>query len=112
MTTRANLYVDQGVDYSIDLYLTTNEGDEYNVSNKSFYCNIKKLYSSTAVANAEITSFLNENTSMLELYIPPETTEDLDPGKYTYDILMVNQSGSRTKVLEGIMFILPTVTRV
>jgi hypothetical protein len=49
---------------------------------------------------------------MIELYIPPETTEDLDPGKYTYDILMVDLSGSRTKVLEGLMFILPTVTRL
>jgi hypothetical protein len=112
MATRANLYVDQGVDYSIDLYLTTNEGADYSVSNKSFYCNIKKLYASSAVANAEITTHVNANTSMIELYIPPETTEDLDPGKYTYDILMVDLSGSRTKVLEGLMFILPTVTRL
>jgi hypothetical protein len=112
MTTRANLYVDQGIDYSIDLFLTTNDGEEYDATNKSFYCNIKKLYSSSISANAEITSHLSANTSMIELYIPPETSEALDPGKYTYDIIMVNGSGSRTKVLEGLMFILPTVTRL
>jgi hypothetical protein len=112
MTTRANLYVDQGIDYSIDLFLTTNDGEEYDATNKSFYCNIKKLYSSSISANAEITSHLSANTSMIELYISPETTEALDPGKYTYDIVMVNGGGSRTKVLEGLMFILPTVTRL
>lgn len=112
MTTRANLYVDQGVDYSIDLFLTTNDGDEYDVSNKTFYCSIKKLYSSTASANAEITSHLSANTSMIELYLSPETTQDLDPGKYTYDIVMISGGGSRSKILEGLMFILPTVTRV
>lgn len=112
MTTRANLYVDQGIDYSIDLFLTTNDGEEYSAANKTFYCNIKKLYASSISANAEITSHLSANTSMIELYIPPETSEALDPGKYTYDIVMVNGSGSRTKVLEGLMFILPTVTRL
>ena len=45
MTTQANLYVDQGTDYVIDLDLTDTTGADYPVSNKSFYCNIKKLYS-------------------------------------------------------------------
>jgi hypothetical protein len=112
MTTIANLYVDQGVDYSIDLFLTNTDGGEYDASNKSFYCNIKKLYSSSISANAEITSFLSANTGMIELYISPETSEALDPGKYTYDIIMMSQGGTRVKVLEGLMFILPTVTRV
>jgi hypothetical protein len=49
---------------------------------------------------------------MIELYISPETSEALDPGKYTYDIIMMSQGGTRVKVLEGLMFILPTVTRV
>jgi hypothetical protein len=112
MTTQANLYVDQGTDYAIDLVLTTNNGVEYPVSNKSFYCNIKKLYSSTASANAEITAYISSNTSTIELYLAAETTRDLDPGKYTYDVIMITQGGTETKILEGLMNILPTNTRV
>lgn len=112
MTTQANLYVDQGTDYVIDLALTTNSGADYPVSNKSFYCNIKKLYSSAISANAEITAYLSSNTSTIELYLSPESTRDLDPGKYTYDVVMITQGGTQTKILEGLMHILPTNTRV
>jgi hypothetical protein len=112
MTTQANLYVDQGTDYTIELVLTTNSGEDYPVTNKSFYCNVKKLYSSAISANAEITAYLNSNTSTIELHLAPETTRDLDPGKYTYDVVMITQSGIETKILEGLMNILPTITRV
>lgn len=111
MTTQANLYVDQGTDYTIDLVLTTNAGESFPAGNRSFFCSIKKLYSSVATANAEVTSLESANNT-ISLYIDPATTEDLDPGKYTYDIVMVSQSGAKSKILEGLMFIISTNTRV
>ena len=111
MTTQANLYVDQGTDYTIDLVLTTNAGEEYPADDKSFFCSIKKLYSSVASANAEVTALSSANNT-ISLYIDPITTADLDPGKYTYDIIMIAQSGTKSKILEGLMFIISTNTRV
>lgn len=111
MTTQANLYVDQGTDYTIDLVLTTNSGESYPTLNRSFFCSIKKLYSSVASANAEVTSLDSANNT-ISLYISPEITTDLDPGKYTYDVVMVMDSGSKSKILEGLMFIISTNTRV
>lgn len=111
MTTQANLYVDQGTDYTIDLVLTTNSGAAYPTSNRSFFCSIKKLYSSVASANAEVTSLSSANNT-ISLYIDPTTTADLDPGKYTYDVVMVTDSGTISKILEGLMFIISTNTRV
>ena len=112
MTTQANLYVDQGTDYVIDLDLTTTAGADYPVSNKSFFCNIKKLYSSTISANADITVISNSNNTLIELSLSPAATQDLDPGKYTYDVVMITQGGTQTKILEGLMHIVPTMTRV
>ena len=94
MTTQANLYVDQGTDYVIDLDLTTTAGADYPVSNKSFFCNIKKLYSSTISANADITVISNSNNTLIELSLSPAATQDLDPGKYTYDVVMITQGGT------------------
>lgn len=111
MTTQANLYVDQGTDYTIDLVLTTNSGVEYPTANRSFFCSIKKLYSSVASANAEVTSLSSANNT-ISLYIDPTTTVDLDPGKYTYDVVMVTDSGTKSKILEGLMIIISTNTRV
>jgi len=112
MTTQANLYVDQGTDYVIDLDLTTTTGADYPVSNKSFFCNIKKLYSSAISANADITVISNSNNTLIELSLSPAATQDLDPGKYTYDVVMITQGGTQTKILEGLMHIVPTMTRV
>jgi hypothetical protein len=112
MTTQANLYVDQGTDYVIDLFLTTNDGEYYPVDNKQFYCSVKKLFSSAVSANVEISTYVNSETEVLELYLAPETTRNLDPGKYTYDVIMVTTGGTQTKILEGLMFILPTNTVV
>lgn len=112
MTTQANLYVDQGTDYVIDLDLTTTAGSDYPVSNKSFFCNIKKLYSSAISANADITVISNSNNTLIELSLSPAATQDLDPGKYTYDVVMITQGGTQTKILEGLMHIVPTMTRV
>ncbi len=42
----------------------------------------------------------------------PAATQDLDPGKYTYDVVMITQGGTQTKILEGLTHIVPTMTRV
>ena len=111
MSTQANLYVDQGTDYVIDLVLTTNDRLSYPTESNSFYCSVKKLYSSVATANAEVSAVSSSN-NVISLYMAPDATQDLDPGKYTYDILMVTDSGIKTKILEGLMFIISTNTRV
>lgn len=110
MTTQANLYVDQGTDFSIDLDVSINN-EIITLSNKSFYCNFAKLYSTTPSANANIT-VLNANTSIIEFSVPAEATTDLNPGKYVYDVIMTSPSGTKTKILEGLLTIVPTITRI
>jgi hypothetical protein len=34
----------------------------------------------------------------------------LTPGKYQYDVLMIESSGAVQKILEGLMIVLPTIT--
>lgn len=110
MTTRANLYVDKGIDFVIDLELFSNDNLDYPAENKTFSCEIKKLYSSVSSANAEVTHISSSDINILELYIPGENTENLDPGKYQYDIIMALPSGQTSKILEGLITIMPTIT--
>lgn len=112
MTTRANLYVDRGMDFLVDLELLSNENLDYPVENKAFTCEIRKLYSTTPSANAEVTYVESSDINVLELFIPGENTQDLDPGKYQYDVIMTFPSGQTSKILEGLITIMPTVTGV
>jgi hypothetical protein len=108
MTTRANLYVDQGVDFFVTLNLSTNEGEPFEITDQQFFCDVRKLYSSKLMFTSELKVVINGVTNELNLSINPEITKTVEPGKYQYDILMVGSS--TTKLLEGLMFILPTIT--
>jgi len=112
MTTRANLYIDRGVDFLVDLELLTNDDLDYPAENKDFTCEIRKLFSSTPSANATVTHIASSDINIIELFVPGENTENLDPGKYQYDVLMTLPSGQNSKILEGLITIMPTITGV
>ena len=111
MTTRANMYVDQGVDFAIILDLFGNEGNEFNISIQQFKCEVRKVFSSVIAFEANISiDFFDNDANNIELSIPANITAEVEPGKYQYDIIMMDGT-RRSKILEGLMFILPTVTR-
>jgi hypothetical protein len=112
MTTRANLYVDQGVDFLVSLELKTDDGDEYEITNQEFFCQVRKIYSTTIQFQARLEVIVNDITNELNFYIDPEDTKNIQPGKYQYDILMKKIDGETTKILEGLLFIIPTITKL
>ena len=111
MTARKNLYVDQGVDFLIPIEIETSIGMDYDVSNKQFYCDVRKVYSSTVAFSASLQAIQNNISNDVELIISADTTVDVEPNKYQYDIIMVDQTGENKKILEGLLFVLPTITR-
>lgn len=110
MTTRANLYVDQGVDFLLRLEVVL---DENTSEGLNFYSSARKIYSTEKLL--DFTAFVEENGSELtidlNLFIGAEKTADLKPGKYQYDVIYTNQSGNVKKLLEGLLYIIPTITR-
>lgn len=111
MTTRANLYVDQGADFAVVLDLFDSEGVDFNISDQEFKCEVRKVFSSSVAFEAVVRVNTDDNdANNLDLIITANTTADVDPGKYQYDIIM-SDGLQRTKILEGLMFILPTITR-
>ena len=111
MTTRANLYVDQGTTFLASLDLFTFEGEEFDVDSQEFFCDVRKMYSSAKAFSAEVTTVNNGETNTLDLFISSEATENVKPGKNQYDIVMVSPNGERQKILEGLLFVMDTITR-
>ena len=111
MTTRANIYVDQGVDFAIELDLFSNEGEDFTVSDQQFKCEVRKVFSSAIAFEAAMSVDMYDNDpNNIRLSLSASTTAEVEPGKYQYDIIMLAGT-QRSKILEGLMFILPTVTR-
>ena len=108
MSTKVNLYADQGTDFRTTIELFDGDNDELGISTYTFFSDIRKVYSETKKASFDIETANNDVT----LVLTANTTSNLTPGKYQYDVLMRKQSGELSKIFDGLIYILPTMTEV
>jgi hypothetical protein len=113
MTTRANLYIDQGTDFFTSLELETSEGVDFPIVQQEFYCQVRKVYSTSITFEADTEQVTDGVTNVLNLIVTADMTRDIEAGKYQYDVLMKSTTTGRVaKILEGLMFILPSITKI
>jgi hypothetical protein len=110
MPNRLNLYVDQGIDFVATLNLNGDTGEEFPITDQTFFCDVKKIYSDTTAFSASMEVIAGLPSNDLNLVISGDDTRMLQPGKYQYDVIMVETNQYRTKILEGLLFLLPTIT--
>lgn len=114
MATQSNLYIDQGTDYTVNIGISSSD-DDFDFDDWEFSASAAKLYSSAIAIVAELTKVpaTEENPiNSVDMYISADQTANLAPGKYVYDVMMRNVStGATDKILEGLIFILQSITR-
>lgn len=108
MTARANIYIDRGADFNVEISIFDEDEDPLTITTSSFYADIRKIYSETSIGSFGI----QKNTTTINLYLSANTTVDFESGKYQYDVLMVNAGGETYKILEGLAFVTSTITRI
>jgi hypothetical protein len=110
MTNIASIYVDSGTDFQIRLSASLVDGDDFDIRDFSFFCHVKKVYSEIKKFEIVVTPEKVGDENFLVFSIDKEKTRDLEPGKYNYDVLSVNQEGKVDKILGGILYLIPTNT--
>lgn len=110
MTTQANIYIDQGIDFAIDLDVFTDQGSEFPISSYTFVSDAKKVFSTSGKIFSFQTRLVTGDANRLEVSLSANTSVYVDPGKYQYDIVMISPDNYRTKILEGLVFVIPTMT--
>jgi hypothetical protein len=108
MASRANVYIDQSSDFRIVIELDDEDGDNLPIASYTFYSTIRKMYSSTKVADFTIEK--DTVNATITLILSDEVTGSMKPGKYQYDVLMKKTSGEMVKVVEGLAFVIETIT--
>jgi hypothetical protein len=99
------------MDFRTAIELFNEAGDEYQdatIDVYNFYSSIRKVYSSTAVADFAIEKANNDIT----LVLTDAQTDALKPGKYQYDVIMQKQTGELSKIVEGLAIVVDTITEV
>lgn len=108
MTAKVNIYIDRGADFNVEVSVFNDNEEPLTISTSNFYADIRKVYSSTTVGSFGI----QKNTTSINLFLSANTSVNFEPGKYQYDVLMVNAGGETFKILEGLAFVTSTVTRI
>lgn len=113
MSSQANIYIDKGTDFRLTIELFDGDGDDLSLAYTTFHGDMRKLYSTKKAAEFEIEKANNDIT----LVMSSDITSALDPGKYQYDVLMrkVDLQGQVveiSKIVEGIAFVVSTITEV
>jgi len=111
MAIIANLFIDQGTDFEITVDCTDNAGEILDLTGYTAAAQMRKTYSSSTIA-ATFTTSIAAASGQVTLSLTDTQTNDLDAGRYVYDLNITKTSTSvTTRVVEGQAIITPGVTR-
>jgi len=106
----SNLYMEQNATYNTTITLADNYGNAYNLVNYTVSSYARRSYYSANVSLVFNTSISDAANGIVTLSANNATTANLIPGKLVYDVIIKDSSNNVTRVLEGQIFIDPSVT--
>lgn len=110
MAIKANLYIDQGADFIQDIEVTDNINDDaVDLTIFTAQAQMRQHYTSVSYYSF---SCVTSNTGVVQLSMPANTTNNIPAGTYVYDCELTEIStGVRTRIVEGLVTVTPSVTR-
>ena len=111
MAVYANLTVDQGTDFSSAVDVTDSDGDPVSLVGYTVAGQIRKHYNSSTKVDF-VATVSNATAGIVSLSLSAATTNAMKAGRYVYDVEITNAGGTKTRVLEGQLEIMPAVTKI
>ncbi len=110
MAAVKNLYVDQGSDFNAHITIYDDNNAPWNLNGYTGQAKIRKSYYSSSYVNFTVTFAASRSSGTIVLELSSSQTLSLEQGRYLYDVLITDEHGKKTRVLEGIVTINPGVT--
>lgn len=110
MAAYSELFVEQYSDFSTIINVEDLYGDSINLSGFTASSQIRKSYYSTTADNftATVTGIANGE---ITISMTAANSANMTPGRYLYDLVITSPVGLKTRVVEGIVTVLPGVTK-
>ena len=110
MAIIANIFIDQGADFSVTVNVADVDGTTLDLAGYTAAAQIRKTYGSSSVSSTFSTS-IAEASGQVTLSLTDTQTSALDSGRYVYDLNVTSSGGQTTRVVEGQAIVTPGVTR-
>lgn len=109
MAIKANLFIDQGADYSTSVNLMDDNDNVIDLTGYTANAQIRKTYSSSNAVNFGIT--IEAANGVLVLSLTHAQTANMTPGRFVYDVIVTDVANVASRVVEGIVTLTPRVTK-
>ena len=110
MAAYSELTLEQYATFNTTVNVQDIQGDALNLTNYTTAAQLRKsYYSSNAVSFNVFVS--NISTGEITMIMDSANTANLSPGRYVYDLTITSPTNVKTRVVEGIVNVLPGVTR-
>ena len=111
MATISNLFIDQDADFTTTVTVNDSTGTALDLTNYTALAMIRKSYQSST-ATTFTSSFVSPRTTgQITISLTDTQTAALESGRYVYDLVITDASGNKTRVVEGIATVNPSVSR-
>jgi hypothetical protein len=104
------LFIEQGSDYATTITLDSVDGTPFNLAEYVAKSQIRKSYYSTSPTAEFVIGFPDAANGTISVTLSSANTANIAPGRYVYDMIIKNNQNITTRVLEGIVNVLPQVT--
>jgi hypothetical protein len=111
MATVANIFIDQGADYSNIITVGSSSGAPLNLTGYTVASQIRKSYSSSIAYNFTASIF-SASEGRVRVQLTASASGAIPPGRYLYDVEITSSSGTKTRVVEGIVTVNPEITQI
>jgi hypothetical protein len=111
MATLTNIFIDQGATFSTSVTITDEEGNALDLTNYSAQAQLRKTYDSLTSVDFSTTIAADPLSGLISLELTAAQTAALEAGRYVYDLVITSNGGQKTRVIEGIATVLPSVSR-
>ena len=111
MATISNLFIDQGADFTTTVTINDSTGSALDLTNYTALAMVRKSYASTTATTFTSTFASDRTTGQITISLTDTQTAALESGRYVYDLIITDASGTKTRVVEGIATVNPSVSR-
>jgi hypothetical protein len=106
----SELFLEQGATFNTSITLDDVSGVAFNLVNYTATSQMRKSYY-TSSYHTITSTITNAANGEITLSITAANTTNITPGRYVYDLRITSPSNTVTRIVEGIVTVLPSVTR-
>jgi hypothetical protein len=110
MAAKANIVIDQGADFQTTITVRDDDGNVQNLTGYTASGQIRKHYTSITSVDFTMSFEQPRSSGQLTLALSRTQTENMEPGRYVYDVEITDASDFRSRLVEGIVTVTPQVT--